>query len=65
MFSVKETHQLLKLHEKLHSLTLSLNKLTLDGEVFVVDDVVHSSKIEGVQGDILSTLDEISLIWNK
>jgi len=37
MFTPNETHELLKLHEKLDTLTKALHNLNLKAEVFVVD----------------------------
>ena len=37
MFTPKETHELLKLHEKLDTLTKALHNLNLKSQVFVVD----------------------------
>ena len=59
MFTVNETHKLLKLHEKLHNLNKLLHKTNLDKEVFVVDLVKHQQEVKDIESSILSVLLEI------
>lgn len=65
MFTPKETHELLKLHEKLDTLTKALHNLNLKSQVFVVDLDEHKTQVEGVKSDILNTLDKINQVWSK
>ena len=65
MFTIDETSNLLKLHEKLHHLNKLLHKANLDKEVFVVDLDEHKTKVEEIKSDILNTLDKINQVWSK
>ena len=65
MFTIDETHQLLKLHEKLHHLNKLLHKANLDKEVFVVDFSLHKTQVDEIKSDILNTLDKIDQVWDK
>ena len=62
MFTPKETHDLLKLHEKLDTLTKALHNLNLKAEVFVVDLDAHKTQVEEIKSEILKTLDKINQI---
>ena len=63
MFTPKETHELLKLHEKLDTLTKALHNLNLKAEVFVVDLDEHKTQVEEIKSEILDTLDKINQIY--
>ena len=65
MFTIDETQQLLKLHEKLHHLNKLLHKTNLDKEVFVVDLDEHKTQVEEIKSEILETLDKINQMWGK
>ena len=65
MFTPKETHELLKLHEKLDTLTKALHNLNLKAEVFVVDFSLHKPQVDEIKSDILNTLDKIDQVWSK
>ena len=65
MFTPKETHELLKLHEKLDTLTKALHNLNLKAEVFVVDFSSHKTQVDEIKSDILNTLDKINQVWDK
>lgn len=65
MFTVDETHKLLRLHEKLHNLNKLLHKTNLDKEVFEVDLDKHQQEVRDIKDEILSVLAEIGKIWNK
>lgn len=65
MFTVNETHKLLKLHEKLHNLNKLLHKTNLDKEVFEVDLDKYHQKVKDIRDEILDVLAEIGNIWNK
>ena len=65
MFTPKETHELLKLHEKLDTLTKALHNLNLKAEVFVVDLDEHKPQVDEIKSDILNTLDKINQVWSK
>ena len=65
MFTIDETSNLLKLHEKLHRLNKLLHKTNLDKEVFVVDLDEHKTQVEEIKSDMLNTLDKIDQVWSK
>ena len=65
MFTPTETHELLKLHEKLDTLTKALHNLNLKAEVFVVDLDAHKTQVEEIKSDILKTLGKIDQVWGK
>lgn len=65
MFTIDETHKLLRLHEKLHNLNKLLHKTNLDKEVFEVDLGKHQQEVKDIKDEILSVLAEIGEIWNK
>lgn len=65
MFTVNETHKLLKLHEKLHNLNKLLHKTNLDKEVFEVDLVKHQQQVKDIKDEILSVLADIGEVWGK
>ena len=62
MLTPIETHELLKLHEKLDTLTKALHNLNLKAEVFVVDLDEHKTQVDEIKSDILNTLDKIDQI---
>lgn len=59
MFTVDETHKLLRLHEKLHNLNKLLHKTNLNKEVFEVDLDKHQQEVKDIKDEILSVLAEI------
>jgi hypothetical protein len=63
MFTITETHKLLKLHEKLDTLTKVLHNLNIKAEVFVVDLELHETQVDEIKSEILSTLDNINAIY--
>lgn len=65
MLAPKETHTLLKLHEKLDTLTKALHNLNLKAEVFVVDLDEHKTQVEEIKSDILEILDKINQVWGR
>ena len=65
MLTPNETHELLKLHEKLDTLTKALHNLNLKAEVFVVDFSSHETQVEEIKSDILEVLDKINQVWGK
>ena len=65
MFTIDETSNLLKLHEKLHHLNKLLHKANLDKEVFVVDFSLHEVQVDEIKSEILRTLDKINQVWGK
>ena len=65
MLTPKETHELLKLHEKLDTLTKALHNLNLKSQVFVVGLDEHKTQVEEIKSDILETLDKINQVWDK
>ena len=65
MLTPNETHELLKLHEKLDTLTKALHNLNLKAEVFVVDFSSHETQVDFIKSEILETLDKINQVWSK
>ncbi len=65
MLTPNETHELLKQHEKLDTLTKALHNLNLKAEEFVVDLGEHKTQVDEIKSEILETLDEISQVWDK
>ena len=65
MLTPNETHELLKLHEKLDTLTKALHNLNLKAEVFVVDFSSHETQVDEIKSEILNTLDKINQVWDK
>ena len=65
MLTQNETHELLKLHEKLDTLTKALHNLNLKSQVFVVDLDEHKTQVDEIKSDILNTLDKINQVWGK
>ena len=52
MFTVDETHQLLKLHEKLHHLNKLLQDANLKAVVFKVDLDAHKTQVDEIKSDM-------------
>ena len=65
MFTVDETHKLLRLHEKLHNLNKLLHKTNLDKEVFEVDLDKHQQEVKEIESSILCVLADIGEVWGK
>ena len=65
MLTPNETHELLKLHEKLDTLTKALHNLNLKAEVFVVDFSSHETQVDEIKSDILKVLEQINQVWYK
>ena len=65
MLTPNETHELLKLHEKLDTLTKALLNLNLKAQVFVVDLDEHKTQVDEIKSDMLKTLDKINQVWDK
>ena len=63
MFTPNETHKLLKLHEKLDTLTKALHDSNLKSQVFVVDLGEHQTQVDEIKSEILNTLDKIDQIF--
>ena len=65
MFTIDETSNLLKLHEKLHHLNKLLHKTNLDKEVFVVDLDAHKTQVDEIKSEALEVLEQINQVWDK
>ena len=63
MFTPTETHKLLKLLEKLDTLTKALHNLNLKAQVFVVDFSSHETQVEEIKSEILKVLEQIYQVW--
>jgi len=63
LFTLDETSNLLKLHEKLHHLNKLLHKTNLDKGVFVVDLDAHKIQVDEIKSDMLKTLGKINQAW--
>ena len=58
MFAPNETHELLKLHVKLDTLTKALHNLNLKAEVFVVDLDEHKTQVKEIKSLVGSKTDK-------
>ena len=65
MLTPNETHELLKLHEKLDTLTKALHNLNLKAEVFVVDLDAHTTQVDEIKSKILKVLEQIYQVWGR
>ena len=65
MLTPNETHELLKLHEKLDTLTKALHNLNLKAEVFVVDFSLHEVQVDEIKSEILNVLEQIYQVWGR
>ena len=65
MFTPNETHELLKLHEKLDTLTKALHNLNLKSQVFVVDFSLHEMQVDEIKSEILKVLEQIYQVWGR
>ena len=65
MLTPNETHELLKLHEKLDTLTKALHNLNLKAEVFVVDLDAHKTQVDEIKSEILKVLEQIYQVWGR
>ena len=65
MLTPNETHELLKLHEKLDTLTKALHNLNLKAEVFVVDFSLHKTQVDEIKSEILNVLEQIYQVWGR
>ena len=65
MLTPNETHELLKLHEKLDTLTKALHNLNLKAEVFVVDFSSHETQVDEIKSEILKVLEQIYQVWGR
>ena len=63
MLTPNETHELLKLHEKLDTLTKALHNLNLKSQVFVVDLDEHKTQADEIKSEILETLTKIDRLY--
>ena len=62
MLTPNETHELLKLHEKLDTLTKALHNLNLKAQVFVVDLSLHEVQVDEIKSEMLETLAKIGMM---
>ena len=65
MLTPKETHELLKLHEKLDTLTKALHNLNLKAEVFGVNLDAHKTQVDEIKSEILKVLEQIYQVWGR
>jgi vacuolar-type H+-ATPase subunit D/Vma8 len=65
MLTPNETHELLKLHEKLDTLTKALHNLNLKAQVFVVDFSSHEVQVDEIKSEILKVLEQIYQVWGR
>ena len=65
MLTPNETHELLKLHEKLDTLTKALHNLNLKAQVFVVDLDEHKTQVDEIESEILEVLEQIYQVWGR
>ena len=65
MLTPNETHELLKLHGKLDTLTKALHNLNLKSQVFVVDLDEHKTQVDEIKSEILKVLEQIYQVWGR
>lgn len=65
MLTPNETHELLKLHGKLDTLTKALHNLNLKSQVFVVDLDEHKTQVDEIKSEILKVLEQIYQVWGS
>lgn len=63
MFTPNETHELLKLHEKLDRQNITLHNINMKAVAFVVDLDEHKAQVDEIKSEILNTLDKINQIY--
>ena len=63
MYTLEQTHELMQLHEELHSINTKLHQLEMYGVVFVISDKVeYETKVKELKLEVLSIISKISTI---
>ena len=66
MYTLEQTHELMQLHEELHSINTKLHQLEMYGVVFVISDKVeYETKVKELKLEFLSTVSKINTAWKN
>lgn len=66
MYTLEQTHQLMQLHEELHSINTKLHQLEMYGVVFVISDKFeYEDKVKELRLEVLSTMSKINTVWDN
>lgn len=61
MYTLEQTHELMQLHEELHSINTKLSQLEMYGAVFIISDKVeYDAKVKELKLEIFSTISKIN-----
>lgn len=66
MYTLEQTHELMQLHEQLHSINTKLHQLEMNGVVFIISDKVeYDAKVKELKLEVLSIISKINAVWNN
>ena len=66
MYTLEQTHELMQLHEELHSINTKLHQLEMYGVVFIISDKVeYDAKVKELKLEFLSTVSKINTAWKN
>ena len=66
MYTLEQTHELMQLHEELHSINTKLHQLETYGVVFIIPDKVeYDAKIKELKLEVLSIIYKINAVWKN
>ena len=66
MYTLEQTHELMQLHEELHSINTKLYQLEMYGVVFIISDKVeYDNKVKELKLEFLSTVSKINTVWKN
>ena len=66
MYTLEQTHQLMQLHEELHSINTKLHQLEMYGVVFIISDKVeYDAKVKELKLEIFSIISKINTAWKN
>ena len=66
MYTLEQTHQLMQLHEELHSINTKLHQLEMYGVVFIISDKVeYETKVKELKLEVLSIIYKINAVWKN
>ena len=66
MYTLEQTHELMQLHEELHSINTKLHQLETYGVVFIISDKVeYDAKVKELKLEVLSTVSKINTTWKN
>ena len=66
MYTLEQTHELMQLHEELHSINTKLHQLEMYGVVFIIsDNVEYDAKVKELKLEVLSIIYKINAVWKN